>query len=778
MGIKIKKLYIKNFKVYKEHLFDFNDSGLVVLDGPNGFGKTTIYDAIELLFTNQIKRYNRLDHLIDRRERRDENPLYNVEGTDGEIIIKLLFSFNDNDYVLAIKNSRANEPVIAFNHFQLHQLSSFDEMLNEANEIDDILLKKLLGVNYKQDFEFINYVEQEDTFYYLKSREQDKKESIGYLFNTQEFNLKIENYVRIKNRIDTLIKGDNGLESKIQLTAETIKTVEESYKKIKNVPYSRLFVSKDFEWDKNEIDFDRISYNELFNVEENIFKRLNALVLNKKDFLNYYHNDKIDRLLSNEEVLEKFYYYENYRRDEEKLLEESKFTKEIIEFKDLFKEFQIDDILNYDFSIPNVTEKRYRESDVITRYGFMLRAITQSLKNSNSAEKIYSRIISTRDTLKSHLQDYHENINDDGVCPLCGNDFESSEELIRNIEEQKIEIELLNKNLDKKLADETESFMNFVEQRLFEELDKFTIDLNYNSEYFKTDFFDIENKRLLDNIKGKLEDLEINYSQHLSTEVLENELGFEKFKSLIEDSKLEYNEENIDYYFKDTFKYFFSSNQISLQEISLEALKSKRQFIDWKYSIYQSDLLKIKKEELNILNIKKNKLFNSQLKIKAIIDVLNESLRKYKSQLIKDIELLFHIYSGRIVQDFQGGLGLFITDRGDKIKFVSSPTKTYDAIFSMSTGQLSALILSFTLALNKKYSKSKLLLIDDPVQSMDDINTAGFIELLRNDFADRQILLATHEQMLSTYIRYKFKKFNVDSLSVDLSQINIISNEK
>jgi len=120
------------------------------------------------------------------------------------------------------------------------------------------------------------------------------------------------------------------------------------------------------------------------------------------------------------------------------------------------------------------------------------------------------------------------------------------------------------------------------------------------------------------------------------------------------------------------------------------------------------------------------------------------------------------------------GLGLFLIDKGDKIKFVTSPDKSFDAVFSMSTGQLSSLILSFTLALNKKYSKSKLLFIDDPVQSMDDINTAGFIDVLRNDFHDRQIFVSTHEQMMSTFVRYKFKMFNINSGRVDLSK-NVLS---
>jgi hypothetical protein len=37
----------------------------------------------------------------------------------------------------------------------------------------------------------------------------------------------------------------------------------------------------------------------------------------------------------------------------------------------------------------------------------------------------------------------------------------------------------------------------------------------------------------------------------------------------------------------------------------------------------------------------------------------------------------------------------------------------------MSAGQLAALIISFTPALNKKYSLNKILFIDDPVQTVD-----------------------------------------------------------
>ncbi len=772
MGIKIKKLYIKNFKVYKEETFNFEDKSLIVFDGPNGFGKTTIYDAIELLFTNQIKRYKRLEYLVDRRESRNENPLYNAEGTDGEITLKLQFSFDDVDYFIAVKNVQALEPEINFNHFKFYRLNNFEEVIDDSKEVNDSFLKEMLGLNYKQDFEFINYVEQEDTFHYLKSKEQEKKKNIGYLFNTHDFNLKIDKYSNLNDAIEKQLKGEYGLQSQIKLLDESISKIKESLKKADSISFKKLFVDKDFEWDNEQIDFNKISYNQLFNDDDNTFQQLESLILNKKDFINYLHNNSIDNLLNNEDILQNFYYYQGFRKEEAKIEEEADFLNDVIDFKELFEQFEIDAIIENDFNIPENILAKYRTNDIIVKYQLMLDELTRDLKNSNSAEKIYSRILSSRDSLKSHLLDYHKKLNNNGICPLCGKDYNSSAELIRNVEAQRTEIELLNKNLDQKLVDATKTFLTFVKDSLFAELDKFTKDFVYNQEYFKSDFFEIETNRKLDRIEDKLESLDINYSGIISTEIKENISGFELFKSIIETLKLKYNQDNIDYYYNDVFGNFFSSNQILLQEITLEDLKNKRKYIEWQYSIYQNKILIEKQEEFTILNNKNKKLSDYQIQIKAIIDVLNESLRKYSSQLIKDIELLFHIYSGRIVQDFQGGLGLFIIDKVDKIKFVSSPSKTYDAIFSMSTGQLSALILSFTLALNKKYSKSKLLLIDDPVQTMDDINTAGFVELLRNDFSDRQIILSTHEQMLSNYVRYKFKKFNIDSLSLDLSKIN------
>ncbi|MBU9848613.1 AAA family ATPase, partial [Rahnella aceris] len=63
MNWQISKIEVSSFKAFKQVSLDLKNSSLLTLDGPNGFGKTSIFDAIELLLTGQIKR---IDNLFSR----------------------------------------------------------------------------------------------------------------------------------------------------------------------------------------------------------------------------------------------------------------------------------------------------------------------------------------------------------------------------------------------------------------------------------------------------------------------------------------------------------------------------------------------------------------------------------------------------------------------------------------------------------------------------------------------------------------------------------------
>ena len=62
----------------------------------------------------------------------------------------------------------------------------------------------------------------------------------------------------------------------------------------------------------------------------------------------------------------------------------------------------------------------------------------------------------------------------------------------------------------------------------------------------------------------------------------------------------------------------------------------------------------------------------------------------------------------------------------------------------------------------------KCIFIDDPVQTMDELNIASFVELMRNEFMDRQIILSTHEDSFSRYVRYKYSKYGLKANAITL----------
>ena len=74
--MKIKSLEIENFKLFDskfDKIKDISDKDLVLLNGPNGYGKTTVFDALELALTGEIKRiidYNQ-DLGVKKNEKSD-----------------------------------------------------------------------------------------------------------------------------------------------------------------------------------------------------------------------------------------------------------------------------------------------------------------------------------------------------------------------------------------------------------------------------------------------------------------------------------------------------------------------------------------------------------------------------------------------------------------------------------------------------------------------------------------------------------------------------------
>ncbi|WP_343591026.1 AAA family ATPase [Flavobacterium sp.] len=765
--MKINKIRIQNFKVFEDTTINFNSSNIIVFDGPNGFGKTTIYDAIELVFTGRIRRYEDLKtRLIDGRQVFLENPFQNSNGISKDISVTIELFKNDQIYILE-RFADATQ-INSYIDFSVYKLFTKDNFLSESRtSVDDenLFLTDLLGKNYNSNFQFLNYVEQEECLFLLKHSDKTRKNHIGHLFDLKEFEQKIKRIDDLKKRFDTIFTDED----------EKIKTLDQEIDKVKaniitdETPTSflKLLEKKDLFWDQEEIDPSTYNYLEIISTD-GILDRLKVFIERKSLFGQHRKNMIVDYILERENLVKDFFRFHNFLSKKDEIRElRTKVTalQNIIKQLEFLSHNTVEELIDlnpYEF-IP---------SDLKVAFSSTKQTLTSNHQELSGLDKIYSDISVSRKDLIDQLSQLRESGVSNGECILCGYDWKNIETLLLQIETKSEQIKKINSDKSNRLQEAFTEFKSTTIKQIIELTNKHLTSLNYNKE-FVSQLLDIEDNHFNDLIKT-LNFLGIDYSKYLNDQqILDVANKLEMFKIEISAIKETSNTELIESYFSEYFREYFNNEFDQLDSVTIEQIETKKKYLSYKLSLSQNQLLQTKSTKLVEIKKIRDNAKDISKKLGNLKTTYNSSLKSYQKKIIKDIETVFHIYSGRIMQSFQGGIGLFIFSEKDGIRFQTGSYKTYDAVFTMSSGQLSALIISFTLALHKKYSQNKLILIDDPVQTMDELNLYGFIDLLRNEFFDNQIIMSTHEDMMSAFMRYKFKNYNLTEKRINLKEIAI-----
>ena len=173
----------------------------------------------------------------------------------------------------------------------------------------------------------------------------------------------------------------------------------------------------------------------------------------------------------------------------------------------------------------------------------------------------------------------------------------------------------------------------------------------------------------------------------------------------------------IEHGFDKIYKEYFSNNTC-LDSITVEKLNDKARYVE---NQYYASFDKVR-QNLDLMKQQHDKLKPLQNQMKTYHLALKKSIDSYQKLVVKQIEIPFFLYCSRLLQSYQGGQGVLIDSKDSKIRF-TAPGGEHDILYTMSSGQLSAVLLAFSLVLNKIYSGNdfKTLFIDDPIQCMDDI---------------------------------------------------------
>ena len=83
----------------------------------------------------------------------------------------------------------------------------------------------------------------------------------------------------------------------------------------------------------------------------------------------------------------------------------------------------------------------------------------------------------------------------------------------------------------------------------------------------------------------------------------------------------------------------------------------------------------------------------------------------------------------------------------------------HDALPILSSSQLNSFAVSLFLALNLGLPSMRLSLVmlDDPLQSLDSINLLGLVDVLRRFREHRQLIVSTHEPRLLGLLQRKLR---------------------
>ena len=782
--IKLRTLLIQNFKgISSKFTVDLGakDGGSVnILAGPNGFGKTTIFDAIELCLTGKFGRVEQFQKVQKGNADRNKPFYQNIENED--VVIRLWIENDDDPYILTkwydsgspVKKKEAgrdNQPSDSHNFFHTYVNQStenfsstdpkdFGNKLDKPSEyINELVYGQGSLTELRSIYYLFNYLQQEDSIFFLRQKEDEKGRLMGFLFNMEEDERK-------KSQLEKVATHLRNEETKLTQSIEKLKIIDDD--RIEE-EYDRLFEEKDFEFDQ-EKPFQSSADIDIANEKYAHWSdRLNDLlefrkVFEPSEFEKYIQHGLLQRVLNESQATLKALLVKNL--DTEKIIKELESINQKIDWAEKFEVREDKNI------IPDkVLEFFTRDREQIELYKQLAKELSELNTDLGNFDKIISDLNSARQNCLTEFAKVkdHEHI-DDNKCPLCDSAFSSYEALISQVEEKTKTLIAFNK--DRLLQ----------KQNLIQRIEEIAKDIDAQIKLFRRDNTSVDlgvlailrdlpnRKESIQKLLDRYPELNEKDNSNLYFDTVprdEDEINskIEQLKEFLRKSvlpKFRYDSSKIER--ASMFEEYFDKKEILFNQLTSEKIISKKNYI-------KNQFIDFNNKRLSYLTSRLKKLRIIKKKTDDILDTIKETIKNFSIEMINQIKVPFYIYSGKILQNYQQGMGIFIeihsTGESYYIRFKTGNRSDHDIVYHLSSGQLAVVAIAWCLSLNKVYNTNqhfKFLAIDDPIQTMDDLNVHMFIELLRYEFTDYQMLISTHDDFNSLYMKYKFDKFSMNSI--------------
>ena len=770
MSWKITRIEVASFKAFKYIDLDLGTSSLLTLDGPNGYGKTSIFDAIELLLTGQIKRIcNLFSTLMTKNKSNyDDNLFWNTRSGKKDLLIKIEFADGDRKLVLSrhapVKTFeiKANNRADRFKHFALYELPDFEsKAYTPANLRSEEYLDQIFGNNFRENFSFLNYLEQGQNKL-LHTRVDERKDALGSLFNITDIAAEIESCRSITAKLTKYLSDEKRKAEEKKLSDDCIALRAMVQADLDSVEYKKLSTVQPLPgWDKEDL-FPTYAQDVHTQFLDTIHKLSDLLPL-KAAIRMRAENEAIEADINLHAL--SLNSLAQFGTDLNRLDELDKAKKEIEQLTGAAA------TIKKGVSVITAERARTLPGWAAGRLDWFEEQITarDDLKMKNTANDAAAAELAR---LKQQLLDEHAKLYpDDNLCPLCGNDWKAHAAMLEAVEER-------SKKISEGLGNDGKALIALISAMSIE-LATIEAYIQARVAILKPGYNDSLHKKLTE-AKTRLpavhqlaerlraEGTQITFAFNDDEVVIA--MRFEELRNLMRSRKTDETvvlpedwRQTIDAVFKDLQDFYIFDPQ---------ELKNKELYIKIKANEAQSTSLQKSIKELRKIRRDNDAANKAKEKVNKLRLILEKAEQSYADQTISEIELIFHIYSGRLIQNYQRGLGLFIESRdGKQLRFLTAEKSDHDAVMSMSTGQVSALSLAFFLSLNKVYADIPIILIDDPSQSLDEVNVVSLTVLLRCELKHCQLIVSSHEEDISAYMRYRFNRAGLTTSSLNMQRL-------